>query len=346
KNSNKCDKGLEVEDTDSELSNDAMATRSQAKMSLLGSTSFCCASGQKEDYIHDAKLVPASRPPKKKPPNIVAKREPGPDPSTPSSPLVAAGKGYLGRNRRMKVNQDSLDELHVPECENGAGKLSQEDIKVRSNNHLGDSRLRPPDDRRRLTPPSPQRRLPRDPAVTRKDQIESRRQIDPSRKLRRDNTNPCVPSKTTDSYKKCSKHGNDAPGASTSSNQKIAVVVDEKPFCDVKVDVCLENYLAGHGSRGTQQDMVCQQETPILKSDNVVIQCNERFMNKSHESDDFDCPCCDRTSAMIDETGVSDTELNMFTSCDVIPSVLPSSDEVMRNTEGHCDTVRILMAKK
>ncbi|KAF8773375.1 hypothetical protein HNY73_016045 [Argiope bruennichi] len=47
KNSSKGDKGLDVVDTDSEYSNDAIATRSQGKCNL-GHSPFCCASVKRD----------------------------------------------------------------------------------------------------------------------------------------------------------------------------------------------------------------------------------------------------------------------------------------------------------
>lgn len=100
KSSNKSDKGLELNDTDSEIGNDSMATRSQAKVSLLSGTSFCCASGQKEDYLPEAKIIP----PRKRPPNVAAKQV---QESTPNSPACLPGKNI--KNRRGRIIESNSE---------------------------------------------------------------------------------------------------------------------------------------------------------------------------------------------------------------------------------------------
>ncbi len=102
KSSSKSDKGLELNDTDSELGSDSMATRSQAKMSLLSGTSFCCVSGQKEDYLPEAKIPP----PRKRTPNAASK--PPQELTAPSTPLLPPGK-VLVKNRRGRIIESNSE---------------------------------------------------------------------------------------------------------------------------------------------------------------------------------------------------------------------------------------------
>ncbi|CAL1280124.1 unnamed protein product [Larinioides sclopetarius] len=330
KNSSKGDKGLDVADADSEYSNDVVATRSQAKMSLLGSTSFCCASGQKEDYIPDARILPASKPPKKRPPNIAMKKEC--DPSTPKTPLLTSGKGLLVRSKKGKINQNTSDEVETESNENGAAKTSLEDIKPRSANPDTDNRLRPVDEKRKITPPSPQRRIHREPGIPRRDNSDVRKYSDASRRHRKD-SNVSVPNQTVESVsanaKKC-KHANEKlhsvdqqlPEAKDGS---FAIITERSEKCDSTLNVCSK-----------MQNELFAKETFVQNgnSDNV-IDCIE-VLNKSHESEDFDCPCCDRTSAMMDDTGLSDVEVKMFTSCDVIA---PSEEtQELNKVTDSCDS--------
>ncbi|KAG8185537.1 hypothetical protein JTE90_012873 [Oedothorax gibbosus] len=292
KNSAKGDKGVDVDlDTDgSEYGCVASnAPRIQAKMSLLGSTSFCCASGQKEDYVPDAKIVPAVRPPKKRPPNVNAKKDQ--ELSTPKSPLLAAGRSFLSRSKKGKVSQENSEEIPFLPTETTSVKLMPDDTKPRPI----ENKLRPPDDRKKtmITPPSPQRRLQREPAIPRKDHnVESvKKYSDAIRKYRSESSNQ-IP---MDSIKKCKHATNDGKFEPGKSDQKIEC-------------------------------------SGVLNKD-LTFDCGDA-LNKSHDSEDFDCPCCDRTSVMLDEAGLSDIDVKMFTSCDVIAPDPPlvKDDEDIKDT--------------
>lgn len=149
-----------------------------------------------------------------------------------------------------------------------------------------DTRLRPPDERRKITPPSPQRRLLREPAIPRKDNSEAvRKYSDAIRKYRKESS-----IQTPEPVKKC-KHASDA-----GSVQKLLEPGSKGDFGEKK------NVIEG---------------SSVVLSKDAVFGCGD-VLNKSHESEDFDCPCCDRTSTMMDEAGLSDIEVKMFTSCDVI----------------------------
>lgn len=50
------------------------------------------------------------------------------------------------------------------------------------------------------------------------------------------------------------------------------------------------------------------------------------IMKNSHESEDFDCPCCDRTSTLVDGP-ISDSEIHVFTSCEVV-AVPPQCEKI------------------
>ncbi|GIY73623.1 uncharacterized protein CDAR_429841 [Caerostris darwini] len=325
KNSSKGDKGLDVDDTDSEYSNDAVATRSQAKMSLLGSTSFCCASGQKEDYIPDARILPASKPPKKRPPNISVKKEC--DPSTPRTPLLNAGKGLLAKNKKGKLQQDNAEvsDVQVHSNEKLSVKSNLEEIKTRPAIHEIDTRLRPPEERRKITPPSPQRRIMHrePPLALRKDHPDIRKYTDGMRKLR----SAALPNQsieiTNANANKC-KHANEKlqnlptdPEEKDDDGFMASATVDSNACTVNQGDLGMKETLVQNGHSGN------------------MIDCGEN-MNKSHESEDFDCPCCDRNSIMMDETGLSDIEVKMFTSCDVIAPVEETLNE-LKDVKEDCD---------
>ncbi|XP_055949295.1 uncharacterized protein LOC129983723 isoform X1 [Argiope bruennichi] len=335
KNSSKGDKGLDVVDTDSEYSNDAIATRSQAKMSLLGSTSFCCASGQKEDYIPDARILPASKPPKKRPPNIAVKKEC--DPSTPKTPLLTSGKGLLVKSKKGKINQDGSDEVQTPLNENGPVKTSTEDIKTRSANPDIDSRLRPVEERRKITPPSPQRRIHREAGIPRKDHSDVRKYPESPRKHRKD-SNVSAPNQTVEAasanVKKC-KHANEKLHSIDqhlleAKAGNFATISERPEKCDLIFNAC----------DVTQNELASKEPTVQNGNSDNVVDCTD-VLNKSHESEDFDCPCCDRTSAMMDDTGLSDIEVKMFTSCDVIAPTEETQE--LNQVKDTCDSTEQML---
>ncbi|GFY75511.1 uncharacterized protein TNIN_191041 [Trichonephila inaurata madagascariensis] len=332
KNSGKGDKGPDVDDTDSEYSNDVVATRSQAKMSLLGSTSFCCASGQKEDYIPDAKIVPTSKPPKKRPPNNSTRKES--DPSTPKTPLLGSGKGLLVKNKKDKNGQENTEEVQVHSNDNGSMKLNSEDTKIRTGVHEIENRLRPVEERRKITPPSPKRRIQREPLIPRKDHPDVLKYPDAVRKHRKDSNvsvpNQCVETLASTNAKKC-KHANErSQNCSGDQHQTEARngrfmapeshAVVERPE---KYDLKLCNAETKQKELGVKE----------IENSDIVVDA----LNKSHESDDFDCPCCDRTSIAMDETGLSDVEIKMFTSCDVIAPTAETTQELTQNVKDICD---------
>ncbi|GFU23353.1 uncharacterized protein NPIL_131661 [Nephila pilipes] len=336
KNSGKGDKGPDVDDTDSEYSNDVVATRSQAKMSLLGSTSFCCASGQKEDYIPDARILPTSKPPKKRPPNISTRKES--DPSTPKTPLLGAGKGLLVKNKKDKNGQENIEEVQIHSNDNGSVKLNSEDIKTRTGVPEIDNRLRPVEERRKITPPSPKRRIQREPLIPRKDHPDATKYQDAVRKLRKDSNmsapNQPVETLANTNVKKC-KHANEK-SQSCSASQHLSeakngrfiapdngAIVERPEKCDL-----------------TLCDVEAKQEEFVVKTTSVHNENSEIVvdaLNKSHESEDFDCPCCDRTAIMMDETGLSDFEIKMFTSCDVIAAAAETTQASIKNVKDTCD---------
>ncbi|GFQ90995.1 uncharacterized protein TNCT_182861 [Trichonephila clavata] len=332
KNSGKGDKGPDVDDTDSEYSNDVVATRSQAKMSLLGSTSFCCASGQKEDYIPDAKIVPTSKPPKKRPPNNSTRKES--DPSTPKTPLLGSGKGLLVKNKKDKNGQENTEEVQIHSNDNGSIKFNSEDIKIRTGVHEIENRLRPVEERRKITPPSPKRRIQREPLIPRKDHPDVLKYPDAVRKHRKDSNvsvpNQCVETLASTNAKKC-KHANERSQSCSGDQHQTEArngrfmapeshAVVERPE---KYDLKLCNAETKQKELGVKE----------IENSDIVVDA----LNKSHESDDFDCPCCDRTSIAMDETGLSDVEIKMFTSCDVIAPTAETTQELTQNVRDTCD---------
>ncbi|GIY97858.1 uncharacterized protein CEXT_549471 [Caerostris extrusa] len=260
----------------------------------------------------------------KRPPNISVKKEC--DPSTPRAPLLNAGKGLLAKNKKGKVNQDNTEvsDVQVHSSEKLSVKSNLEEIKTRSAIHEIDTRLRPPEERRKITPPSPQRRaIHREPPpALRKDHPDIRKYTDGMRKLR----NAALPNQsieiTNANANKC-KHANEKlQNLPTDPVEKddgfmASATVDSNACTVNQGDLGIKETLVQNGHRGN------------------MIDCIEN-MNKSHESEDFDCPCCDRNSVMMDETGLSDIEVKMFTSCDVIAPVEEALNE-LKDVKEDCD---------
>lgn len=243
-------------------------------------------------------------------------------------------------------------------------KQSHEDIKIRP---LGDSRLRPPDQRGRNAPSSPHRKISRDPLPFHKDTPDGKKSSEVTRKLRKDSSPRTVVKDLGCSVRKPKDNlmADNCPVKETNNGLPPPGKVSSSPRCnngESHSSVCNGTSDVFNASdRNSDVTKTSSHFSPgIIPSrkddresmDNVMKGCadseksrdkvgdsamtDSEVMKNSHDSDDFDCPCCDRTSALADGP-MSDAEIHVFTTCDVIA---PSSPEVKTTPEDVSDKVR------
>lgn len=235
-------------------------------------------------------------------------------------------------------------------------KQSHEDIKIRP---LGDSRLRPPDQRGRNAPSSPHRKISRDPLPFHKDTPDGKKSSELTRKLRKDSSPRTVVKDLGCGFRKPKDNlmADNCPVRETNNGLTPPGKVSSSPRCTNGESHCngtSDVFHAGDGISDVAKTSIHFSPGIILSKkddresvDNVANGCagsekskdkvgDREVMKNSHDSDDFDCPCCDRTSALVDGP-MSDAEIHVFTTCDV---VAPSSPEVKTTPEDVSDKVR------
>lgn len=242
-------------------------------------------------------------------------------------------------------------------------KLSHEDIKARP---PGDSRLRPPDQRGRNAPSSPHRKISRDPLPYQKELMEAKKAAEVAKKVRKDSVHRAPPKdekcRGTTSMENISQKEADT---SNRSGRKVSLPkygnVDQRNESSDKVldigelikmspsNVCKASGLPPSSNATESEDKsVVNNAAGLDKSAVRVVSVDRQdhddcvmadsdAMQKSHNSDDFDCPCCDRTVTLVDGP-MSDSEIHVFTSCDVVPWPSENNEELK---EDKSDKVRL-----
>lgn len=242
--------------------------------------------------------------------------------------------------------------------------MSQEDVKVRP---LGDTRLRPPDQRGRNNPSSPQRKISRDPLPFHRENSDTKKHPDINKKLRKDVSPRVIPremggrkskdnsvplenctlkdsdatskpvnkvssSKCEDTEKSsmCSGsqtifHSNgelfDRTNQIKNSNYNICDVSAILPARDIEESV--DNNITKYVKMDKANDFL---DSRRLNPQNFMDSAttNSDVMKNSHDSNDFDCPCCDRGVTQMDGV-MSDSEIHVFTTCEVVSSASQSN---------------------
>lgn len=248
--------------------------------------------------------------------------------------------------------------------------MSQEDVKIRP---LGDTRLRPPDQRGRNNPSSPQRKISRDPLPFHRENSDTKKHSDINRKLRKDVSPRVIPRelggrKSKDNsvvLENCSLKDNDVTSkpvnkvssskcedtenSSMCSGSQIVFHPNGEMFdrtnqiknsnyniCDVSailptrdIQESADNNVTKYVKIDKANDLL---DSRRLNPQNFMDSAttNSDVMKNSHDSNDFDCPCCDRGVTQMDGL-MSDSEIHVFTTCEVVASA-SQSDHLCSST--------------
>lgn len=241
--------------------------------------------------------------------------------------------------------------------------MSQEDVKIRP---LGDTRLRPPDQRGRNNPSSPQRKISRDPLPFHRENSDTKKPSDINRKLRKDVSPRIIPReiggrkskdntvvlenctlKDNDAISKpvnkvSSSKSEDAENSSLCSGSQNVFHPNGEMFdrtnqiknsnyniCDVSailptrdIQESADNNVTKYVKIDKTNDLY-QSRRPNPHNFTDSATTNSDVMKNSHDSNDFDCPCCDRGVTQMDGL-MSDSEIHVFTTCEVVASASQS----------------------